>query len=88
MDWRCWVYLSSESESVSHLVVSDFATPWIVACQTPLYMEFSRLQYGVGSHSLLQRIFPTQGSNLGLPYCRQILYRLSHQECALNYSTG
>ena len=24
-------------------------------------------------------IFPNQGSNLGLPHCRQILYRLSHQ---------
>ena len=33
----------------------------------------------VGSHSLLQRIFLTQGSNLGLPHCRQILYCLSHQ---------
>ena len=34
---------------------------------------------GVGSHSLLQGIFLTQGSNLGLLHCRQILYRLSHQ---------
>ena len=34
---------------------------------------------GVGSHSLLQGIFPTQGSNPGLPHCRQILYQLSHQ---------
>ena len=33
----------------------------------------------VGSHSLLQGIFPTQGSNPGLPHCRQILYQLSHQ---------
>ena len=24
-------------------------------------------------------IFPTQGSNLGLPHCRQVLYHLSHQ---------
>ena len=24
-------------------------------------------------------IFPTQGLNLGLPHCRQILYHLSHQ---------
>ena len=24
-------------------------------------------------------IFPTQGLNLGLPYCRQILYLLSHR---------
>ena len=34
---------------------------------------------GGGSLSLLQGIFPTQGSNPGLPYCRQILYQLSHQ---------
>ena len=34
---------------------------------------------GVGCHSLLQGIFPTQGSNLGLLHCRQILYHLSHQ---------
>ena len=33
----------------------------------------------VGSHSLLQGIFPTQGSNPGLLHCRQILYQLSHQ---------
>ena len=35
---------------------------------------------GVGSHSLLQEIFPTQGSNLGLLHCRQIPYPLSHQD--------
>ena len=34
---------------------------------------------GVGSLSLLQGIFPTQGSNPGLPHCRRILYPLSHQ---------
>ena len=34
---------------------------------------------GVGSVSLLQRIFPTQESNWGLLDCRQILYQLSHQ---------
>ena len=32
----------------------------------------------VGSHSLLQEIFPTQGWNLALRHCRQILYQLSH----------
>ena len=32
---------------------------------------------GVGSHSLPQAIFPTQGSNPGLPHCRWILYQLS-----------
>ena len=34
---------------------------------------------GVGSLSLLQRIFPTQGSNPGLLHCRRILYQLSHK---------
>ena len=33
---------------------------------------------GVGCHSLLQGIFPTQGSNLGFLHCRHILYHLSH----------
>ena len=33
----------------------------------------------VGSLSLLQGIFPTQGSNPGLPPCRRILYQLSHK---------
>ena len=34
---------------------------------------------GVGCHSFLQGVFPTQGSNPGLLHYRQILYHLSHQ---------
>ena len=34
---------------------------------------------GVGCHFLLQEIFLTQGSNPGLPHCRQMLYYLSSQ---------
>ena len=34
---------------------------------------------GVGSLSLLQGIFPTQGLNPGFPHCRQIVYQLSHK---------
>ena len=33
---------------------------------------------GMGHHYLLQGIFLTQGSNLGLLHCRQILYCLNH----------
>ena len=33
----------------------------------------------LGCHSLLQGIFPTQGSNPGLPHCGQTLCCLSHQ---------
>ena len=39
---------------------------------------------GVGSHSLLQRIFLTQESNPGLLHHRQILYHLSHQRSTLH----
>ena len=46
-------------------------------------MEHSGLETGqntgVDSLSLLQGIFPTQGSNPGFPHCRQILYQLSHK---------
>ena len=33
---------------------------------------------GVGSHFLLQGVFPTQGSNPDLPHCKRILHQLSH----------
>ena len=138
---------ASCAQLLSHICL--FATPWIIACQAPLSMEFSRQEYwsglsfpsparlpdpwikptshalaggffttsatweahsyesksesrsvvsdslrlhelyspwnspgqntGIGSHSLLRGIFPTQGSNLGVPHCRQILYQLSHK---------
>ena len=42
--------------------------------------DFPGKNTGVGSHFLLQGIFPTEGLNLGLQPCRQILYQLSHQE--------
>ena len=38
----------------------------------------------MGCRSVLQGIVPTQGSNLGLPHCRQILYHLSHQRSPRN----
>ena len=67
--------LSNASESENCSVVSDsllphgLYSPWNFPGQDP----------GVSSHSLLQRIFPTQGSNPDLLHCRQILYQLSHQ---------
>ena len=44
-------------------------SPWNSPGQNP----------GVGSLSLLQGIFPTQGLNPGLSHCRRILYHLSQQ---------
>ena len=51
-------------------------TPWTVAHQAPLSLGI--LQAGVGCHALLQGIFPTQGSDLGLQHCRWIHYHLRH----------
>ena len=41
--------------------------------------DFPGKNTGVGCHFLLQGIFPTQGSNPGLPHCRQTFYCLSNQ---------
>ena len=38
----------TESEDISRLVVSDFSTPWTVACQIPLSTGFSRQEYWSG----------------------------------------
>ena len=64
-----------DSHSESHLVVSE--SLWLPG----LYSPWNSLgqNTGVGSLSLLQRIFPTQGSNPCRLHCRQILYHLSHQ---------
>ena len=57
-----------------------FATSWAVACTRLLRpWDFLGKSTGVGCHFLLQRIFPTQGSNPGLLHCRQTPYHLSHQ---------
>ena len=62
-------------ENESHSVVSDSLRPH------GLYNPWNSpgQNTGVGSHSLLQESFLTQGSNPGLPHCRWILYQLSHQ---------
>ena len=65
---------------VSHSVVSDSLQPrglWPARILCPWGSPGKNT--GVGSYSLLQGIFPTQGSNPGLWSCRQILYCLSHQ---------
>ena len=47
--------------------------------QAPPPWDFPGKNTGVGCYLLLQGIFLTQGSNPGLPHCRQTLYRLNHQ---------
>ena len=67
--------LKGMKESQSCSVVSDSLRPH------GLYSPWNSLSQntGMGSLSLLQEIFPTQGSNPGLLHCRQILYQLSHK---------
>ena len=67
-----WV---SEWVSGSRSVVSDSLRPH------GLYSPWNSpgQNTGVGSLSLLQGIFPTQGWNPGIPHCRRILYQLSHK---------
>ena len=43
------------------------------------HADFPGKNTGVGCYTLLQGIFPTQGSNPSLLHCRQILYHLNHQ---------
>ena len=46
----------------------------MAAHQAPRPWDSPGKNTGAGCHSLLQGIFPIQGSNLGLLHCRQILY--------------
>ena len=69
-DISCLISTSWKWKSLSHVWL--FVTPWTI--------ENSLGQNtGVGSLSLLQGIFPTQGLNPGLLHCRWILYQLSHK---------
>ena len=69
------------SESERHSVVSYSLRPH------GLYSQWNSpgQNAGVGSLSLLQKIFLTQGSNPGLLHFRQILYQLSHKGSPLSY---
>ena len=65
--------------SVSHSVVSNSLLPHgLVPFRLHSAWDSPGKNTGVGCHFLLQGIFHTQGSNAGLPNCRQILYCLSH----------
>ena len=67
--------MNTHTESESHSVMSDslrphgLYSPWNCPGQNT----------GMGRLSLLQGIFPSQGSNPGLLHCRRILYQLSHK---------
>ena len=54
-------------------------SPTLQADSLPSGQRGKPMNTGVGSLSLLQGTFPTQGSNPGLLHYRQILYQLSYQ---------
>ena len=54
-----------------------------IAHQASLSMDSPGKNTGVGSRSLLQGIFPTQGLNPDLLHCRWILCCLDHQKSAI-----
>ena len=75
-----WTTREVPDEWQSHSVVSASLQPHGLELSKLLCPRISPGKNpGVGSHSFLQGIFPTQGSNPGLPYCRQFLYHLNHQ---------
>ena len=59
--------------------VQLFATPGLYPTGLLCPWDSPSKNTRMGCHVLLQGIFLTQGSNLGLLHCRQILYYLNHR---------
>ena len=89
-----YLYFCADSETQNIYICIHYRNIKIYACESEspsvtsnslqphgLYRpwNFPGQNTGVGSCSLLQGIFPTQGWNPGLLHCRRILYQLSHQ---------
>ena len=71
------LYMAGESVLVTQSG-PILCNPMDCAHQAPLSMGFSRQEYWSGWPYPSPGIFQTQGSNPGLPHCRQILYHLSY----------
>ena len=68
------------SPEVLPLEGSLLLTPWTVAHQAPLSMEFSREKFWSGLPFSSPGDLPNPGIKHSLLCCRQLLYHLSHQE--------
>ena len=66
---KCWHQNSGSTGLASEFMLINMMAPLSMECKDT----------GMGSHSLLQGIFPAQELNPGLLHYRQILYHLSHQ---------
>ena len=75
-----WHFSVGDLESVSRSVMSVSLRPCgLQPARLLCPWSSPGKNTGVGSHSLLQGIFPSQGLNRGLLHCRQILSHLSRQ---------
>ena len=71
-----------------HAILCIFALSYLTLCDpmdcsppcSSVYGDSPGKNTGVSCHSLLQGVFPTQGSNPSLLHCRQSLFHLSYQE--------
>ena len=66
---------------LSHKAMSDSVQPHGLCSPTGSSVQGDSpgKNTAVGCHALLQGIFPTQGSNPGLPHYRRVFYGLNHQ---------
>ena len=74
---RIFFFFKCQCQSLGH--VQLFVTLWTIAHLASHPWNSPGKNTGVGCHFILQGIFLTQGLNLGLLNCRQILYQMSHQ---------
>ena len=73
------LYIRYKVKSSCSVVSSSLRPHGLWPTRLPCPWDFPGKSTGVGCHFLLQRIFPTQGSNPGLHHCRQTLYHLNHE---------
>ena len=86
-DWTWISYIADRFFTVLATMLYLFTQPCPTLCHpmdssptgSSVHGDSPGKNTGVGCHALLQGIFPTQGSNSGLPHCRLILYHLNHQ---------
>ena len=79
----------SSSDRSGMYFYSSISNFWSIdfSLQCPSYSK-PLVSSGVGTYSLLQGIFPTQGSNPGLLHCRWIRYYLNYQGSPFSSSLG
>ena len=73
--WTNWKHKNTNKRTESHSVVSNSLQPYGIYSPQNSPGQIT----GVGSLSLLQETFPTQGSNPVLLHCRWVLYQLRHK---------